>query len=192
MRSAYVTHLEETLQEVEHARDVATQAAAKTSQELAELRESSVYLLGTRLSFAAGGNAYRYQCSGGYEPEDWGVWLSEEPLAIVLPLVRAQASTGEVMLKLETLPFLADCRRVSSTKVWVNEDLILHVDETRPGVQRYDVPLRLGRISPMENLVVEIAGCAATSPASIGINNDCRRLSLGLVAVSVVANGNHS
>ena len=191
LRQAYVAYLDETVEQLERQLEVAMVSAARAEQELATLRAASAYLAGTRLSFASDGNAYRYQCIGGYGAEEWGVWLGADALTIVLPhptTLSTDSSDGWT-LQLDALPFLTERRTRSAMTVTVNETIVLHVDETRSGPQRYEtrIPARSG--SPTNVLVVTIGGGEATSPSSIDLNGDDRPLSVGIIALTLVPAG---
>lgn len=188
LRQAYVAYLDTTVDLLERQLEVATGSAARAKHELATLRAAASYLAGTRLSFASDGNAYRYQCTGGYGAEDWGVWLGDDALTIVLPhpTTPSTDSSDGWTLQLDALPFLTERRTHSAMTVTVDKTVVLHVDETRSGPQRYEtrVPARAG--SPTNVLVVTIVGGEATSPSSIDLNGDDRPLSVGIIALTLV------
>ena len=179
---AYVAHLEQRVDDVEGQLDLAAVAAA----ELAELRATAIYLLGTRLTFAAQGTVHRYQFSGGHGAEDWGLWLGAEPFTLVLPI----ANVGSVdhadrfEVQLDSVPFLAAGRPVSPLRVSVNGELLIQIDETEAGLWHYEA-FTSPQASPIGNLVVIIEGANAMTPASLDVGLDQRPLTVGLVALTI-------
>ena len=184
---AYVAHLEERVDEVESQLQLAAFATAKAETELAELRATSVYLLGTPLSFAAHGTVYRYQFSGGHGAEDWGLWLGAEAFRVVLPIAQDDSvgvAEERFVVQLDAVPFLTAGRQVSPLRVSVNAETLIQVDETQAGVRHYEA-LTSPQTSRTANLVVTIEGANAVTPASLGVNLDPRPLSVGIVALTI-------
>ena len=184
---AYVAYLADRVDEVESQLELAAAASTKAETELAELRSASVYLLGTRLGFAAHGTAYRYQCSGGHGAEDWGLWLGSEPFRVVLPIAQDESvATAEnrFLVQLDAVPFLAAGRPVSPLRVSVNGETLIQIDETQVGERHYEA-LTSPQASRLANLVVTIEGADAVTPASVDVGPDLRPLSVGVVALTI-------
>jgi GT2 family glycosyltransferase len=186
LREAFVMQLIARIDELE-TQNAEARATAAAAQELADVRAASVYLPGTRLEFAEGGSAYHYRFAGGHSPESWGVWLGAEPFTIALPIHRRETDPVECLLRLELMPFLADGRSVAPVTVWIDGVVFLRFDETEPGPHVYELRVDVPISSATVHVVITVKGGDARSPTAIGLSDDGRLLSVGIIAMTLAS-----
>lgn len=142
--------------------------------------------MGEALAFAPEGNGVPLLGPGWSAPEPWGIWSSEAAawLRIGLP----QGTTGPVQLRLQTKGFVADGRPDQVVDVHVNGVEIgrLRFDLSKSAQDAtFDVPESV-RDRRAGSLVVRFDISNPTSPESLGLSEDKRRLGLGLTGLEIV------
>jgi len=149
-------------------------------------RERNRYAIGERLAFSRWGDAYRYPVTGTYAPEGWGTWL-RGAMRIRLPLGGADhVDTGALSIQLELMHLLGKpAREVSRVRIAVNDDTVAEIEEHIGGLRCYDVSIPRTLTVDRSELVIEIEGKAPATPCSLGMNNDDRELTVGIVSLSI-------
>jgi hypothetical protein len=184
LRDDYIAQLIDIIEQTE---TLLAHAAAAAAADLAALRSTTAYLIGTRLTFHTDGTGYRYSNTGGHPAEPWGTWLGISPFTIALPVVHHlnPGSRDHLRLLIEGTAFITDQRTSSRITVRVAGAVVAEIIETRPGQHAYDISLGAASGYATNPIVVTITGENAVSPAALGLSADARPLSFGLVAISL-------
>jgi hypothetical protein len=147
-----------------------SQAAADTS-----------YNYNTKISFAQGGNATRYQGPGWSHAEAEGTWTdgNSAKLSFALP-----ASDKDIVFKATMSGFTkAPELPTQSVEVFINGAQVGHWEIAVKGLVQLLIPAQAVREG---NLQLEFKLAKATSPASLGISSDQRQLGLRFYDLELV------
>jgi hypothetical protein len=141
------------------------------------------YDLGTRLSFTAGAEGFRFLGTGWSQPEQWGVWSDGSDASILLWL--GQEPGSDAWLQLDAQGFVSVKCPEQQIDVSVNSTSIgqLTYSLQRPnGSQSLRVPRDL-LVSRRGLIEVQFRFRSDVSPARLGLSSDSRNLALGLNAL---------
>lgn len=140
--------------------------------------------LGDRLVFSQYQSGLRYLGGGWSHPEHWGTWSDGSHAMIILTLESGQGST----IMVEANPLLSPSRSEQTVEVEMNGLATSSVTLTANSGGRFDVAIpeevkEQLRQNPILRLQLRFPDAAR--PVDIGINNDERKLAIGLVALTV-------
>jgi hypothetical protein len=140
--------------------------------------------LGERVSFALLEKGAIYLGGGWSSNEDWGTWSNGADANILLPLHSHQATT----ILVEANPLLSPSHPKQGVEVKMNGVATSSVTLTANSGGRFEVAIpeevkEKLRQSPILKLQLRFPDAAR--PVDIGINNDERKLAIGLVALTV-------
>jgi hypothetical protein len=141
------------------------------------------YALGTELKFGAGAQTSRIRSHGFHAPENWGCWTASERAGITIPI--PEGTAGDLLLAITARYLLAAPKHQSARlAIEANAVVVFETTENMIGPVTY-------QISVLES-VYRSAGCIVLefvselhSPLELGINQDDRRLGVGLISVRV-------
>jgi hypothetical protein len=131
------------------------------------------YAYGTKISFNQGGNAARYQVSGWNAIETEGCWTEGETaaLAFILP-----PTDGDIVFKATMSGFTKPPELPSQpVDVFINGKQVTHWEIAVKGLVQMKVPADFVRDGQLQ---IEFKLPRASSPASLGVSVDQRRLGL--------------
>jgi glycosyltransferase involved in cell wall biosynthesis len=169
--------------------DVHARAVRDASLALSAAASPEPYLIGECIRFALRGNAHRYEVSGTYEREPWGVWV-RGTMRVVLrprPLPKPAAAAPErLVLTLELVHLLAGpARPVSAVRISVNGKFLARIDERLPDARSYELELPRSRRAAGTPFTIEIEGEDPASPLALGLSGDPRELAVGVLSLSI-------
>lgn len=115
--------------------------------------------------------------------------MGRDTVKIVLPLAN-WANVRDVHFRsltmvLEAQHFLVEGRDRSPMRNSVNGELLLHIVEHRPGIQRYAFEISSAIHQSADCLLIELEADEAMSPVALSWNGDTRLLSIGLVSLTI-------
>lgn len=140
--------------------------------------------LGKRMLFNISGSGPDYLVNGWSHPESWGVWSDGQKAMIALPvsLVRPRS------ILIEAFPLLSSTHTKQNVEILVDGHLAAKLSLTDEGTREFEIQVPesitedQGLTKPI--FLVFILPDAAR-PKDIGINDDTRKLALGLVALTI-------
>jgi GalNAc5-diNAcBac-PP-undecaprenol beta-1,3-glucosyltransferase len=155
---------------------------------IAELAESDLrrivtsYSLGTALTFNDGGRAFRFWLHGFHAAENWGSWTSDTRAGVTIAI--PEGTTGELRLLVVAMHLRGGpCHPASTFGVAANGKTVFETAEGRSGPITYEIKVP-------ESVYCGTAGCIVLeflaqlhSPLELGINEDSRRLGVGLISL---------
>lgn len=142
-----------------------------------------VYPLGKFVSFVQGGNGVKYTAMGWSHPEPWGTWSDGEAAWLIFKL--AEEPQQDLVLQLTGHAFVTEKHPVQEIELKVNGHQVV--------LLRYDFPahtetrtVAIPKVLVQDKRVqVEFGFKQPISPKAVGVNEDTRRLGLGLVALQL-------
>jgi hypothetical protein len=140
--------------------------------------------IGDRLLFSKDQLGLQYLAGGWSQPEHWGTWSDGSQAMIILTLESGRGST----ILVEANPLLSPYRPEQTVEVKMNGLATSSVTLTANSGGRFVVEIPEGvneqlRQNPVLRLQLRFPDAAR--PVDIGINNDDRKLAIGLVALTV-------
>lgn len=186
LQRMFSAHLLDALGETEVARAEAFAAQERAERERDLVRASARYPFGLVLEFGLDGGAALFPLSGPHPAEAWGAWMGTEVCSLLLqPLWPTTNRVQTPEIELQLLHFVTDGRPASTVRVRVNGHLV--IEETSSS----SAPTTVRSIIPPEAfefggvLAVSIEGDHAASPRQLGISDDDRDLSIGLLSLVI-------
>jgi hypothetical protein len=143
----------------------------------------NIYLLGSTINFAAGGNSWRFR-SGGWD-ESWGMWSFAKPYGEVT-LTLPERSVGPYELKVNALAFVNPAHPMQTVKVIVNDAEVAAwtFDQgSSHGERSATIPAALTAASKLK---IHFLPVGTVSPAQIGVSPDRRVLGIGIKDIKII------
>lgn len=139
--------------------------------------------LGQRMLFDETSASRAYLAGGWSAPEDWGTWSGGARATILLPPLAEPASS----LLIEANPLLSSSHPKQNVELTINGSPAAKVTLTASSDGKFvvQIPEAIKRTSGAALLTLEFYFPDAARPKDIGINDDDRRLALGLIALTV-------
>lgn len=142
--------------------------------------------LGTRMTFEPGADGHLYLGAGWSHAEPWGVW-SEGPRAQLI-LVTDQSADKDLRLEIEARALVTASYPKQDIEIRLNGMPATTVRLVRFEGNRFVVPIPSGAraaMSRLGELQVEFRFADAVRPKDVKINDDARKLALGIVALTL-------
>ena len=188
LQRAFSTYLLEQLAQAQGRQLALADAVQRAEGERDHVRSTARYPLGLELRFGLDGAASLFPVSGCHPAETWGAWMGSTPCSLLLqPLWPNHDAPLALELGVELVHFVAGTRSSSTVRVLVNGQLVLDECGSSGGQAAYvsPIPERAYERGGVLALSIEVDGAA--SPRDLGVNDDERPLSVGLVALVVRA-----
>ncbi len=134
------------------------------------------------IRFCLGGEAHDHRTVNDHEPEPWGMWLGNGGCTIELS--RASEQPRATRLVLEAHHLLSEQRTRSPLRVTINGTTVAEIVEVRGGVQRYEITIP-DQIAGEPHWRIELESAGGVVPRDIGLNDDTRVLTVGLLAMTI-------
>lgn len=142
--------------------------------------------VGTRISFASDGAGLQYLDEGWSKPEAWGVWSDGSRAQLVLVIENTAAK--DLSLAIEARALVSHSYPKQDIEVRLNGVQAKTVRLTRFDGNRFEVPVPASvreALKERGELVVQFRFAHAARPKDVRINDDARKLALGLEAITV-------
>lgn len=160
-----------------------TQAAMAALQRARVARWSLARAVnGKPMRFCIGGEVHDHEIVHEHEAEPWGLWMGDGGCTIALTRDGDQPPCTRLVLDAQHL--LCEQRPRSPLRVVINGATVADIDEVRTGVQRYEIAIPAA-IASASGWHVELASRDGVAPRAIGMNDDDRTLTVGLVTMTI-------
>ena len=140
--------------------------------------------IGQRVQFAATGAGVGYLAGGWSTPEPWGTWSDGGRAEMLLPL-----PAGARSILLEAQPLLSSSHPRQTIEIRMNGVPLVTVSLTAQSSNRIEIPVSdvaIRAVLATDGLAkLDFSFPDAARPRDIGINEDSRRLALGLQAMTI-------
>ncbi|MBK8973267.1 MAG: hypothetical protein IPM37_18650 [Hahellaceae bacterium] len=143
--------------------------------------------LDKRFSFSLDGNGLIGLVEGWSSPEPWGVWSVSERASFIIPVNYADKQPESLKLTFNTFNGSTESPISQQISIQVNNvsAATIVTDPTTPMPIELSIDLAQNGIEAGEFLRIEFAMDTATSPLSIGMSQDNRRLAVGLISAEL-------
>jgi len=140
--------------------------------------------LGERMPLSLSGSGLAYLTRGWSSPEDWGIWSDGPQATIELPLPEKHATS----ISIEAKWLLGPTHPKQDVEVLIDGDLAAKITLTADSPNVFEVRIPdavFKRGLSNKFLTLEFHFPDAASPKDLGLNNDTRKLALGLISITV-------
>jgi GT2 family glycosyltransferase len=186
LQRAFTPFLLDALARLESDRSKAMAELARVERERDLVRSTARYPFGLELAFGLDGGAALFPVSGHHPAEAWGAWMGSAPCSLLLqPLWPADTDDLTPELELRVVHFVTDGRPMSNVRVRVNGHLVLDASgsSSEPTSHAALIPRAAFDLGGL--LAVSIEADDAASPRALGINDDSRKLTVGLLSLVI-------
>jgi hypothetical protein len=145
------------------------------------------YNIGNTLSFSQKNTPKEVYLEGWSTPEDWGVWSNDDIVKITLNL--SKNMNKALILELESHAFLSSTHKTLDAEVFINNQFLeklkyRHPQDLNDSIRTIKIPIEfiLKKTEPLE---IKFKLETPKSPSSLGINDDKRKLGLGMKWIKI-------
>jgi hypothetical protein len=140
--------------------------------------------LGVAKTFGQHGEWNNWLKGGWSDPESWGVWAVGPEAAFEIDAGELPPAGGGVLLHFELRAFVSEHHPRQRAEIAVNGVDVKTVEVTYPAnTATFDLPVATHSLRNEDKIVVHLNLPEAVSPKSLGMGEDTRVLSFGLVSV---------
>lgn len=124
--------------------------------------------------------------NGWSVPEDWGTWSDGKQAALTFPCSAMESQAkAPIVIELEISPFVASAHPNVNISIYRDDDKAWSGVLDKPSVVRMELPIKTCESNSISTLKFIIDN--PTSPASLGLSNDSRKLGIALLRIRFVA-----
>lgn len=140
-----------------------------------------------RFNFSLEGNGLIGLEEGWSSPEPWGVWSVSDRASFIIPVNHADKQPESLKLKFNTFNGSTDAPISQRINIQVNTVSVATIatDPTTPMPVELSIDLVNNGIEAKEFFRIEFTMDTASSPLSIGMSQDNRRLAVGLISAEL-------
>ncbi|KAA6232256.1 hypothetical protein FP507_03475 [Chlorobium phaeovibrioides] len=140
--------------------------------------------LGETFSFIRGGTGLDYLGCGWSGPEPWGTWSDGSNACLIFHLPKKTVSS----ISIQVAPFLSKIHPKQDVELFINDFLVKKITMTAnsASVIEVKIPERFRSIGLNDHLLtLGFKFADSVRPKDIGINDDSRRLALGIISCTI-------